>query len=131
MFAVFAIAAAGGVHPDDQIADGHVRFPRPCVLSGREGVERFPPSPDLPFDEAVARQLRTLDRTVSTERVRALVDGRREEDVRRALARTRQVRPDDPFAYFSAALGRRVEPALATRRATVTPLRGTPDPYAS
>ncbi len=108
-----------------------VRFPRPCVLSGREGVERFPPSPDLPFDEAVARQLRTLDRTVSTERVRALVDGRREEDVRRALARTRQVRPDDPFAYFSAALGRRVEPALATRRATVTPLRGTPDPYAS
>ncbi len=108
-----------------------VRFPRPCVLSGREGVERFPPSPDLPFDEAVARQLRTLDRTVSTERVRALVDGRREEDVRRALARTRQVRPDDPFAYFSAALGRRVEPELATRRATVTPLRGTPDPYAS
>ncbi|HQR16717.1 MAG TPA: hypothetical protein PK948_00015 [Gemmatimonadales bacterium] len=108
-----------------------VRFPRPCVLSGREGVERFPPSPDLPFDEAVARQLRTLDRAVSTERVRALVDGRREDDVRRALARTRQVRPDDPFAYFSAALGRRVEPELATRRATVTPLRGTPDPYSS
>jgi hypothetical protein len=108
-----------------------VRFPRPCVLSGREGVERFPPSSDLPFDEAVARQLRTLDPAIVTDRVRALVDGRREEDVRRALARTRQVRPDDPFAYFSAALGRRVEPELATRRATVTPLRGTPDPYSS
>ena len=108
-----------------------VRFPRPCVLSGREGVERFPPSSDLPFGEAVARQLRTMDSAVSTDRVRALVDGRREDDVRRALARTRQVRPDDAMAYFSTALGRRVEPELATRRAAVTPLRGTPDPYSS
>ena len=39
-----------------------VRFPRPAVLSGREGVERFPPAIDLPFPDAVARQLRGLDR---------------------------------------------------------------------
>ena len=41
-----------------------IRFPRPCVLSGREGVERFPPAPDLPFDEAVARQLRSMDPSI-------------------------------------------------------------------
>ena len=108
-----------------------LRFPRPCVLSGREGVERFPPAPDLPFDEAVARQLRSMDPGIPTDRVRAIVDGRREDDVRRALARTRQLRPDDVLAYFTAALGRRVEPELVTRRTGVIPLRGTTDPYSS
>ncbi|MGH7418262.1 MAG: ATP-binding protein, partial [Candidatus Rokuibacteriota bacterium] len=31
-----------------------VRFPRPAVLRGRDGIERFPPAADVPFDEAVA-----------------------------------------------------------------------------
>jgi hypothetical protein len=35
------------------------------------------------------------------------------------------------LAYFTAALGRRVEPELVTRRSGVLPLRGTPDPYSS
>jgi hypothetical protein len=108
-----------------------IRFPRPCVLSGRDGVERFPPADDLPFDEAVARQLRVLDPAVGVDRVRAAVHGRREDDVRRALARTRQARPDDVLAYFAAALGRRVEPEVPTRRAGVVPLRDTADPYSS
>ena len=108
-----------------------IRFPRPAVLSGRDGVERFPPAPDLPFDEAVARQLRAMDRGVSADRVRAVVDGRREDDVRQALARTRQARPADALAYFAAALGRRIGPELATRRTGVLPLRGTADPYSS
>ncbi|HEU5039671.1 MAG TPA: hypothetical protein VFT84_02550, partial [Gemmatimonadales bacterium] len=94
-----------------------VRFPRPAVLSGREGVERFPPAPELPFAEAVIRQLRRLDRRVSADAARALIDGRREDDVRRALAATRRERPDDALAFFSACLGRRVaaEPAVARR----------------
>jgi len=108
-----------------------IRFPRPAVLSGRDGVERFPPAPDLPFDEAVARQLRAMDHGVSADRVRAVVDGRREDDVRQALARTRQARPADALAYFAAALGRRIGPELATRRTGVLPLRGTADPYSS
>jgi len=29
-----------------------VRFPRPAVLRGRDGVERFPPAADLPFEDA-------------------------------------------------------------------------------
>ena len=108
-----------------------LKFPRPCVLSGREGVERFPPAPDLPFDEAVARQLRAMDAGIATDRVRDVVAGRREDDVRRALGRTRQARPADPLGYFTAALGRRVEPELAARRTGVLPLRGTADPYSS
>ncbi len=108
-----------------------VRFPKPAVMTGREGVERFPPAHDLPFADAVARQLRGLDRSISADAIRAAVDGRRELDVRRALAATRRARPDDPAAYFVAALGRRVtaEPA-APRRAVPTLRRPTPDdPY--
>jgi len=94
-----------------------VKFPRPPVLGGREGVERFPPCAELPFADAVARQLRGLDRRVSADAVRALIDGRREDDVRRALGATRGERPDDPLAFFTACLGRRVNgEVLATRR---------------
>ncbi len=85
-----------------------VRFPRPAVLSGREGVERFPPAPELPFADAVARQLRALDRGISADAVRDLVDGRREDDVRRALGATRRERPADALAFFTRCLGRRV-----------------------
>jgi hypothetical protein len=91
-----------------------VRFPRPAVMTGREGVERFPPAVDLPFPDAVARQMVQLDRRVRRDDVIALVEGRREEDVRRALSATRRTRPDEPLAYFTKALGRRVEPEITT-----------------
>lgn len=107
-----------------------VRFPRPAMLSGREGVERFPPAVDMPFADAVARQLRSLDRGVNLDAARAAVDGRREDDVRRALAATRRARPDDPLAYFVAALGRRIEaerPAAARRG--IPAVSGADDPY--
>ncbi len=108
-----------------------VRFPRPPVMTGREGVERFPPAADLPFADAVARQMRQLDRRISSDAVRALVDGRREEDVRRALSATRRARPDNPEAYFTAALGRRVlAESIAPARRGVTPVRRLDDPYA-
>src|SRR5581483_733574 len=70
-----------------------VRFPRPAVLRGRDGVERFPPAADLPFADAVVRQLVRLDRRVRPNVVKDLIAERDEEDVRRALARTRQARP--------------------------------------
>jgi hypothetical protein len=107
------------------------RFPRPAALSGREGVERFPPAPDLPFPEAVVRQLRALAPRLAADGVRELVAGRREADVRRALAATRRARPEDPVRYFAAALGRRVESEVAPRRAGIPPLRTASDPYAS
>src|SRR3990170_6942648 len=48
-----------------------VRFPRPPVLGGREGIERFPPATELPFADAVVRQMRRMDRRVSADAVRA------------------------------------------------------------
>jgi uncharacterized protein len=97
-----------------------VRFPRPPMLGSREGIERFPPAAELPFADAVARQLRGLDRRVSADAVRALVDGRREDDVRRALGATRRERPAEVLAFFSVCLGRRVNGEV------VAPRRGVP-----
>ncbi|MDX2121734.1 MAG: ATP-binding protein [Gemmatimonadota bacterium] len=105
-----------------------VRFPRPAMLPGRVGVERFPPAADLPFPQAVARQLRALDPAVTVPKVEALIDGRREEDVRRALHATRRTRPDNVLAFFSAQLGKRVEREVAPARG-VTGLKKTGDPY--
>jgi DNA helicase HerA-like ATPase len=106
-----------------------VKFPRPAVLNSREGIERFPPAPELPFADAVARQMRQLDRRVSSDAIRALVDGRREDDVRRALAATRRERPADTTAYFSACLGRRIGGEVLPPRRGVPALKRGDDSY--
>jgi hypothetical protein len=106
-----------------------VRFPRPPVLGSREGIERFPPALELPFADAVARQLRGLDRRVSADAVRALIDGRREDDVRRALGATRRERPDDVLAFFTACLGRRVNGEVVGQRRAVPAVRRGDDGY--
>jgi hypothetical protein len=106
-----------------------VKFPRPAVLNSREGIERFPPAPELPFGEAVLRQLRQLDRRVSAEAVRALIEGRREEDIRRALAVTRRERPHDAESFFAACLGRRVSGEVVAPRRGVPALKHADEPY--
>ena len=106
-----------------------VRFPRPAVLGSREGIERFPPATELPFADAVARQLRGLDRRVSADAVRELIDGRREEDVRRALGATRRERPDEVLAFFTACLGRRVNGEVVAARRGVPAVRRSEDGY--
>lgn len=84
-----------------------LRFPRPAVLPGREGIRRFEPAADLPFADAVARLLRRLDPALSVNEVKDLIAGRDEAEVLAALHRTRQVRPDGVLAYFRGCLPRR------------------------
>lgn len=105
-----------------------VKFPRPAVLAGRLGVEKFPPAPELPFPQAVARQLRALDSGILPASVETLIDGRREDDVRRALHATRRNKPANVMAFFTAQLGRRVEREVPQERG-VAPVRRSEDPY--
>ncbi len=110
-----------------------VRFPKPPVLRGRDGVERFPPAADVPFDDAVVRQLVRLDRRIRPNQVKDLIADREQDDVRRALAATRRTRPEDALAYFRKVLGSRVvaeaPPAVREHRA-VQPLNPISDePY--
>ncbi len=107
-----------------------VRFPRPAPLRGRDGVERFPPATDLPFEEAVVRQLVRLDRRIRPNQVKDVIADRTAEDVRRALAAVRRARPEDALAYFRKALGTRVAPAAPRPRQVVPPLNPiSEEPY--
>ena len=107
-----------------------VRFPRPAVLRGRDGMERFPLTPDLPFPDAVARLLVRLDRAIRPNVVKDLVADRDPDDVRRALAATRRARPADPLAYFRKALGSRVASDAPRERRGVPPLKPiSEEPY--
>ncbi|HXI34447.1 MAG TPA: hypothetical protein VNH63_10225 [Gemmatimonadales bacterium] len=107
-----------------------VRFPRPAVLRGRDGMERFPLTPDLPFPDAVARLLVGMDRAIRPNVVKDLVADRDQDDVRRALAATRRARPADPLAYFRKALGSRVTTDAPRERRGVPPLKPiSEEPY--
>ena len=86
-----------------------VRFPRPAVLAGREGVKRFEPAYDLPFEDAVARHLKRLDRSISANAVKDLIAGREEAEVLEALHRTQQHRPENVLAFFRGCLRKKVE----------------------
>jgi DNA helicase HerA-like ATPase len=107
-----------------------VRFPRPAVLRGRDGVERFPPAQDLPFADAAVRQLLRLDTRIRPNAVKDLIADREEVDVRRALAAVRRTRPADVLAYFRKMLGGRVAAEAPPARAAVPPLNPiSEEPY--
>jgi DNA helicase HerA-like ATPase len=107
-----------------------VRFPRPAVMSGREGVERFPQAADLGLDEAVTRALRRLDPSVTLGWVQETIGPHEEADVLRARTVTLRSRPSDVKAFFAAQF-KRVVPARPAPRPVATPLKSVPadDPY--
>jgi len=110
-----------------------VRFPRPAVLSGREGVERFPQAEELTLDAAMTKSLRLLDPSITLAWVQDCIAlaGESEDDIVRARNRTLQTRPDDVKQFFKAQLKKRVSAEPAARRGS-TPLRAGPpvdDPY--
>jgi len=109
-----------------------VRFPRPAVLGGREGVAKFPQAEELTLEQAVTKGLRRLDPTITLGWVQdaLALAGEDEDGILRARNRTLQARPDDVRAYFKAHLKKRVVSESAPRRGP-SPLRVPPpdDPY--
>jgi len=105
-----------------------LRFPRPPVLRGRDGIERYPPAQELPFADAVIRQLVRLDPRLDVNAARDAIADRREADVLRALHVTRRAQPARPLQYFLAHLGGRVPGETVSAR-EARPLVLTDDPY--
>ena len=106
-----------------------VRFPRPPVLSGREGIEMFPPRPEVSFEEAVVRRVRALDPSLSSGRILEAIAGRREEDVRRALHATIRARPEQPLPFLVRCLGKDVPIETVRSRDVVLPVRTSGEYY--
>ncbi|MGA9835917.1 MAG: hypothetical protein WBQ26_01230 [Gemmatimonadaceae bacterium] len=97
-----------------------VRFPRPAVMRGRDGAERFPQAQEMTLDAAVARALRKLDPSITVGWVQEVVGPHDDADVLRARDVTLRTRPDDVKAFFAAQF-RRIVPAEQPR---VRPPRG-------
>jgi hypothetical protein len=110
-----------------------VRFPRPAVMTGRDGVDLFPQAAEPSLEASVTRALRRLDGTITLDWVKEIIAFHDAPDVLRARDRALLERPADVRAFFSAQF-RGAVPAksvVAPAAAPVSRLRPTPadDPY--
>jgi hypothetical protein len=107
-----------------------VRFPRPAVMLGRDGAERFPQAAEVTLEHAVVRSLRQLDGTITLGWVKDVIAIATEEEVIRARNATLHARPEDVKTFFASQF-RRIVPPRQPARAATPPLRTTPadDPY--
>ena len=108
-----------------------VRFPRPAVLRGRDGAERFPQAAELTLDVAVMRSLRALDPSISLDWVKRTIAGYDEHQVIRARNATLRLRPEKVQAFFESQFRRIVpgEAPPAVRPAPVAIKSHGDDPY--
>jgi hypothetical protein len=107
-----------------------VRFPRPAVMQGREGSERYPQASDVSLEAAVLRALRPLDSTITLPWVQEITALYSEEEVIRARNATLLARPENVKAYFVSQF-RKVIPVQAAPRPMAGSIRSVPenDPY--
>jgi DNA helicase HerA-like ATPase len=108
-----------------------VRFPRPAVLQGREGAERFPQATDVTLEAAIYRSLHALDPEVTLGWVKdhaALYD---EEELIAAKNATILARPANVRAFFKSRLKKIVPIETASSMQRTTQLKPLPigDPY--
>ncbi|MFN2398372.1 MAG: ATP-binding protein [Gemmatimonadaceae bacterium] len=87
-----------------------VTFPRPAVMRGRDGVDRFPQAEDVKLEVAVWRSLRQLDPSISLEWVQDMIALHEEVHVVRARNAALRERPGNLRAFFAARLPALVEP---------------------
>jgi DNA helicase HerA-like ATPase len=106
-----------------------IRFPKPAVMRGRDGIELFPPRQEMPFEDAVAYGLKRIDNRVRVNEVKDLIAGREHAEVLQAFHHTERALPDDALAFFRSRLRKKVssETVEPPRRAVSVP----EDPYAS
>ena len=108
-----------------------VRFPRPAVMNGREGVERFPQASEVSLAEAVFRSLRRLDATLTLGWVEDIVTLYDEAEVLRARQATMLAKPTDVRGYFRSQFRSRVPQQKPPARPAPVSIRTAPDddPY--
>jgi hypothetical protein len=107
-----------------------VRFPRPSVMQGREGSERYPQASEISLEAAIVRALRPLDPTITLPWVQEITALYTEQEVIRARNATLLARPNDVKAYFSSQF-RKIIPAQPAERPMAGSIRSVPenDPY--
>jgi hypothetical protein len=112
-----------------------VRFPRPAVMQGRDGAEKFPQANDVSLEHALYRSLRTIDPGVSIAWVRDLVSLYEESELIAARNAAMVAKPANMRGFFESRLRKKI-PAQPAFNAGLTPRETIPartlpedDPY--
>ncbi|HEY1951555.1 MAG TPA: hypothetical protein VGG76_02020 [Gemmatimonadaceae bacterium] len=107
-----------------------VRFPRPSVMQGREGAERYPQASEVSLDAAILRALRPLDPSITLPWVQEITALYTEEEIIRARNATQLARPENVKAYFAAQF-RKILTAQPVARPMAATIKSAPenDPY--
>lgn len=108
-----------------------VRFPRPAVMRGRDGAEKYPQAEEVGFEVAVLRDLRRLDPSLELSVVQDAVALHDEQEVIRARNATMRARPAAVKDYFLSQLRTKVSAREARAPEAPANLRRAPsdDPY--
>jgi len=106
-----------------------VRFPRPAIMRGRDGAERYPQAVDINLDAAVTRSLRTLDSSITLGWVQDAVGIRDEDEIIKARNATLRERPADVRKFFLAQLRPTVATQVVARPAAAVRSAPADDPY--
>ena len=108
-----------------------VRFPRPAVMRGRDGVAAYPAAQTASLTAAVLRTLRQADPTLTLNWLEDVVRLATDDEILRARNLVVRERPGDVRKAFAAQFRAAVVPRTATRAAGPAPLPVPPgdDPY--
>jgi len=108
-----------------------VRFPRPSVMRGRDGVSRYPAAQSPSLHAAVLRTLRTLDPSLTLGWLQDVTQLATDDEILRARNDVVRTRPGDVRREFARHFRAAVAPRTAVRADVPTPLPAAPadDPY--
>jgi uncharacterized protein len=108
-----------------------VRFPRPAIMRGRDGVTRYPAAQSTSLHTAVLRTLRVLDPSLTLGWLEDVTQLATEDEILRARNDVVRTRPTDVRRVFSAHFRASVAPRTAVRQNAPAPLPAVPadDPY--
>jgi hypothetical protein len=108
-----------------------VRFPRPAVMRGRDGVSQYPAAQSASLHAAVLRTLRVLDPSLTLGWLEDVTQLATDDEILRARNDVVRTRPTDVRRTFSAHFRAAVAPRTAVRPNAPAPLPAAPadDPY--
>jgi DNA helicase HerA-like ATPase len=108
-----------------------VRFPRPAVMRGRDGVSRYPAAQSVSLHAAVLRTLRVLDPSLTLGWLQDVTQLATDDEILRARNDVVRTRPSDVRKVFAAHFRAAVMPRTASRPQAPAPLPAVPsdDPY--
>jgi len=110
-----------------------VKFPRPNVLRGADGIKVFPPAEDRPFADIVFEELRRMNPAIQRNDVTDLLQSSDHEAVVNAFNRVKLAQPPDPLAEFRRYCRRKANLSEEDSRPATfgaPPLADSDDPFA-